>query len=121
MAKTWCRRGSPPTSSPSPTRSAWADGRPGRGRTMRLGADHVVVRVPATSANLGPGFDAVGLALGLHDEVSVRLVASDEIVVEVDGEGSGEVPTGADHLVVRALRHTLDLAGAPPTGLHVRC
>ncbi|WP_402466566.1 homoserine kinase [Isoptericola aurantiacus] len=88
---------------------------------MRLGADHVVARVPATSANLGPGFDAMGLALGLHDEVEVRLVASDEILVEVTGEGAGEVPDGADHLVVRALRHTLDLAGAPLTGMHLRC
>ncbi len=88
---------------------------------MQLGADHVVVRVPATSANLGPGFDALGLALGVHDELEVRLVASDEVVVDVVGEGAGEVPSGEDHLVVRALRHTLELAGAPLTGLHLRC
>jgi homoserine kinase len=88
---------------------------------MRLGADHVVVRVPATSANLGPGFDAMGLALGIHDEVEVQLVASDDITVEVVGEGAGEVPDGEDHLVVRALRHTLEVAGAPLTGLHMRC
>jgi homoserine kinase len=88
---------------------------------MRLGADRVHVRVPATSANLGPGFDALGLALGIHDEVEVRLVASDEITVEVVGEGAGEVPGGADHLVVRALQHTLELAGAPLTGLNMRC
>ena len=42
---------------------------------MRFGADHVVVRVPATSANLGPGFDALGLALALYDEVEVRTKA----------------------------------------------
>lgn len=88
---------------------------------MQLGADHVVVRVPATSANLGPGFDALGLALTLYDELEVRLVASDEVIVEVSGEGAGEVPTGAEHLVVRALRHTLELVGAPQTGLHLRC
>jgi len=88
---------------------------------MQLGADHVVVRVPATSANLGPGFDALGLALSLYDELEVQLVAADEVVVEVEGEGAGEVPSGPDHLVVRALRHTLELAGAPQTGLHLRC
>lgn len=88
---------------------------------MRLGADHVLVRVPATSANLGPGFDAMGLALGLHDEIEVQLVASDEVRVEVAGEGAGEVPDGADHLVVRALQHTLEVAGAPLTGVHLRC
>ncbi|GAA1709550.1 homoserine kinase [Isoptericola hypogeus] len=88
---------------------------------MQLGADHVVVRVPATSANLGPGFDAMGLALGIHDELEVELLATDDVVVEVSGEGAGEVPTGEDHLVVRALRHTLELAGAPRTGLRLRC
>lgn len=88
---------------------------------MQLGADHVVVRVPATSANLGPGYDALGLALAVHDEVEVRLVAADEVTVEVEGEGAGEVPLGEDHLVVRALRRTLDLAGATPTGIHMTC
>ncbi|WP_123816299.1 homoserine kinase [Myceligenerans xiligouense] len=88
---------------------------------MQLGADHVVVRVPATSANLGPGYDALGLALAVHDEVEVRLVAADEVIVDVEGEGAGEVPLGEDHLVVRALRRTLDLAGATPTGIHMTC
>ncbi|MFD6178904.1 MULTISPECIES: homoserine kinase [unclassified Isoptericola] len=88
---------------------------------MQLGADHVLVRVPATSANLGPGFDAMGLALALHDDLEVELLASDDVVIEVEGEGAGEVPDGEDHLVVRALRHTLDLAGAPRTGLRLRC
>lgn len=88
---------------------------------MQLGADHVRVRVPATSANLGPGFDALGLALARHDVVEVRALASDEVVVEVEGEGAGEVPGDETHLVVRALREALDVAGAPQTGLHLRC
>lgn len=88
---------------------------------MQLGADHVQVRVPATSANLGPGFDALGLALALHDDLDVRALASDEVVVEVEGEGAGEVPDDETHLVVRALHAALDLAGAPRTGLHLRC
>ncbi|MCL1869390.1 MAG: homoserine kinase [Promicromonosporaceae bacterium] len=88
---------------------------------MQLGADHVVVRVPATSANLGPGFDALGLALALYDELEVRLVASDDVVVDVYGEGAGQVPTDAEHLVVRALRHTLDVMGVSQTGLRMTC
>ncbi|GAB2472688.1 homoserine kinase [Xylanimonas ulmi] len=88
---------------------------------MQFGADHVVVRVPATSANLGPGFDALGLALALYDELEVRIVASDDVVVEVYGEGAGQVPTDEEHLVVRALRHTLDAVGMPQTGLRMRC
>lgn len=88
---------------------------------MRLGADHVRVRVPATSANLGPGFDAMGLALGHHDEVEVWALGSPEVTVEVTGEGEGELPTGEDHLVVRAIRAALDEVGAPQTGLRLRC
>ncbi|HEY0217990.1 MAG TPA: homoserine kinase [Cellulomonas sp.] len=88
---------------------------------MRLGADRARVRVPATSANLGPGFDALGLALALYDDVEVRALGSAEVVVDVVGEGAQDVPTGEDHLVVRALRHALDHVGAPQTGLHLTC
>jgi homoserine kinase len=88
---------------------------------VRLGADHVRVRVPATSANLGPGFDALGLALALHDELDVRLLGSADVVVEVTGEGAGDVPDDERHLVVQALRAALDLVGAPQSGLHLVC
>ncbi|WP_182111658.1 MULTISPECIES: homoserine kinase [unclassified Actinotalea] len=88
---------------------------------MRLGSDHVRVRVPATSANLGPGFDALGLAVEHHDEVEVRALGSADVTVEVSGEGAGELPTGEDHLVVRAIRAALDEVGAPQVGLHLTC
>lgn len=88
---------------------------------MRLAHDHVRVRVPATSANLGPGFDALGLALALHDEVEVRALGSTDVRVEVTGEGAGEVDDGENHLVVVALRLALDHVGAPQSGLHLRC
>ncbi|HEX6074763.1 MAG TPA: homoserine kinase [Micromonosporaceae bacterium] len=80
----------------------------------------VRVRVPATSANLGPGYDSLGLALDLHDEIEVRLAPSG-IAVEVTGEGAGEVPRNQDHLVVRTMRHTFDQLGGQPAGLVVRC
>jgi homoserine kinase len=88
---------------------------------VRLGADRARVRVPATSANLGPGFDSLGLALALHDDVEVRALGSADVVVDVVGEGAEDVPSGEDHLVVRALRHALDHVGAPQTGLHLTC
>jgi len=88
---------------------------------VRLAADHVRVRVPATSANLGPGFDALGLALALYDEIEVRALGSPGVTVEVTGEGAGEVPDDERHLVVRALRLGLDHAGAPQAGLHLVC
>lgn len=74
--------------------------------------------MPATSANLGPGFDALGLALALHDDVAAW-VAPAGCRVEVTGEGAGELPTGDDHLVVRAMRATFDALGGQPPGLAV--
>src|SRR5690554_6920564 len=88
---------------------------------MQLGADHVRVQVPATSANLGPGFDALGIALEHRDEIEVRALGSAEVTVEVIGEGADTLPRGGDHLVVRSLRAALDHAGAPQTGLHLTC
>ena len=88
---------------------------------MRLGSDHVRVRVPATSANLGPGFDALGLALAHYDTVEVRALGNPDVTVEVFGEGATELPTGEDHLIVRAIRATLDDVGAPQVGLHLIC
>lgn len=80
----------------------------------------VEVRVPATSANLGPGFDALGLALTLSDELTVRATASG-LSVEVCGEGEDTVGRDEDNLVVTAIRTTLDLLGAKQPGLDVRC
>jgi homoserine kinase len=80
----------------------------------------VRVRVPASTANLGPGFDALGLALALYDEVEVAL-ASSGLRVEVRGEGAGQVPTDENHLVVRALRAACARCGYQPDGLVLRC
>ena len=89
---------------------------------MRLGADHVRVRVPATSANLGPGFDAFGIALGLVRRArgaGARPRRASR--VEVTGEGAGQVPDDEQHLVVSSLRAALDQVGASQTGLHLVC
>ncbi len=80
----------------------------------------VQVRVPATSANLGPGFDACGLALTLADTVVAR-VSGGGLDVEVSGEGADSVPTTERHLVVRAMRTAFDVLGGQPRGLAVRC
>lgn len=87
---------------------------------MRLASDLARVTVPATSANLGPGFDALGIALEVRDEITVRAVAGDTRVT-VTGQGEGEVPTGADHLVARAVLRALEYVGAPLTGLELDC
>jgi homoserine kinase len=87
---------------------------------MAFLTDPVSVRAPATSANLGPGFDALGLALGLHDEVTARVTAGG-VSVAVTGEGAGDLPTDAGHLVVRSMRAAFDELGEQPAGLELRC
>jgi homoserine kinase len=76
--------------------------------------------VAASSANLGPGFDSLGLALSLYDEIEVETTESG-LSVEVEGEGAGQVPLDASHLVVRAIERGLAAAGVRVAGLNVRC
>ncbi|TWD75117.1 homoserine kinase [Kribbella amoyensis] len=83
-------------------------------------AEAVRVRVPATSANLGPGFDAFGLALTLYDELTV-VPAESGVRVEVIGSGAGEVALDESHLVVRAIRAGLESLGADVPGFSLLC
>jgi homoserine kinase len=83
-------------------------------------AGPVAVRVPASSANLGPGFDALGLALTLHDEITAEVVGSD-LDVRVTGEGRSGVPLDETHLVVEAMHAAFDLMGGRPDGLRLSC
>lgn len=85
-----------------------------------MGGSAVRVIVPATSANLGPGFDAFGLALGLSDEVVVRVTDAGLRVV-VTGQGEADLPRDEHHLVVAALRAAFDVMGGQPAGLEIVC
>lgn len=76
--------------------------------------------VAASSANIGPGFDCIGLALSLFDEIIIETTDSGLQVV-VDGEGADQVPLGPDHLVVRAVQDGLRAVGVSAAGLVVRC
>lgn len=80
----------------------------------------VSVTVPASSANLGPGFDTLGLALSLYDTVEVEVIPSG-LEVEVFGEGAGELPLDSSHLVVKAIRAALQAADSTVPGLRVVC
>ncbi|GAA2034941.1 homoserine kinase [Terrabacter terrae] len=80
----------------------------------------VEVRVPASSANLGPGFDSIGLALGLWDRYVVTTSAAEGLSIAVTGEGAGDVPTDERHLVHATMRHTWGVLGVePPVGLRI--
>ena len=76
--------------------------------------------VAASSANLGPGFDSLGLALSLYDEIIVETTESG-LSVAVEGEGAGQVPLDSTHLVVRAIQHGLRAVGSSVAGLNVHC
>ena len=76
--------------------------------------------VPASSANLGPGFDSLGLALSLYDEIQAETTDSG-LTIEVTGEGSGQVPDDESHLVVRAVRRGLAAGGVSVSGLNIKC
>jgi len=77
------------------------------------------VRVPATSANLGPGFDVLGLALGLYNEIVYD--EADGVTVAIEGEGAGRLDTGAANVVARAARMAYEAAGRRFPGAAIRC
>ncbi|MFI7670087.1 homoserine kinase [Nocardia sp. NPDC049526] len=88
-------------------------------RTLPAGLS-VTARVPASSANLGPGFDSLGMALGIYDEIEVRTTDSG-LTIRVEGEGADDVPWGPSHLVVRAIERGLEAVGVWADGLDVVC
>ncbi|WP_445153970.1 homoserine kinase [Arthrobacter sp. Hor0625] len=79
----------------------------------------VTVRVPATSANLGPGYDSLGLALSLYDTLTVETLDSGELEFELSGEGADTLPRDASHLVARALTEALHALGFRHEGLRI--
>jgi homoserine kinase len=89
---------------------------------MHLTTGTVRVSVPATSANLGPGFDTLGVALDLRDRLEAEVLpgGGTEVVVEGEGAGGG-VPLDETHLVVRSMHAAFDAMGGRPAGLRLRC
>jgi homoserine kinase len=80
----------------------------------------VRVVVPATSANLGPGYDSLGLALDLHDELAATVV-DDGLEVLVEGEGADSLPLDESHLVVRSMWAGFAAMGVAPPGIRLHC
>jgi homoserine kinase len=79
----------------------------------------VHVRVPATTANLGAGFDALGLALGLYNEITAS--EADTVTVAIEGEGRGRLPTDRDNVVARGMRQAYEAAARPFKGVALTC
>jgi homoserine kinase len=79
----------------------------------------VVVEVPATTANLGPGFDTLGMALTIHDRLSATVVEGSGVRVDVHGVGEGDVPTDATNLIARSMAHAFASKKIPMPGIHL--
>lgn len=79
------------------------------------------VRVPASTANLGPAFDCLALALDLWNEVELEL-SGETLQIDVDGEGAERLPRGARNLVYRAVRRVYEeVSEPPPSQLRIHC
>ncbi|WP_347491447.1 homoserine kinase [Desulfoscipio sp. XC116] len=77
------------------------------------------VQVPATTANLGPGFDCLGMALELYNIVEFYKITRG-LVVEIEGEGAADLPRNENNLVYQAAKRVFDRTGYAPAGLRIR-
>src|SRR5689334_19473615 len=80
---------------------------------------HITIRIPATSANLGPGFDCLGLALDLWNETVVRLAI--EYTVQVKGEGKEKLSPGENNMIIQSAQKLADCVGKHLPPFHVDC
>lgn len=87
---------------------------------MSAAVRSVEVRVPATSANLGPGFDTLGLALSVYDELEVSALDGPEIDIAVEGTGAAEIPTDESNLILRTIRYAYEAVGRKAPGIRIR-
>ena len=83
-------------------------------------AQPMQVQVPATSANLGPGFDCLGLALNMHDRYMAQVLDEPGVDIDVTGEGADAVPTTDKNLVIKAMYKGFDFLGGRPRGIALR-
>lgn len=88
-------------------------------RTEVAAGQRLTVKVPGTSANLGPGYDSLGLALSIYDTLTVETLSSGELEFELSGEGAETLPRDSSHLVVRAIDLALDRLGFQRNGLKI--
>ncbi|QSZ49326.1 homoserine kinase [Arthrobacter sp. D5-1] len=88
-------------------------------RALVAAGQRLTVKVPGTSANLGPGYDSLGLALSIYDTLTVETLSTGELEFELSGEGAETLPRDSSHLVVRAIDLALDRLGYQHSGLKI--
>ncbi|VAW43128.1 Homoserine kinase [hydrothermal vent metagenome] len=82
--------------------------------------NQVTVTIPATSANLGPGFDCLGLALALYNKITFTAVSAPTLIIEISGIDAAKLPTDESNLVYQSACRVFDLLGKRPSGLHIQ-
>ena len=83
-------------------------------------AQPIQVQVPASTANLGPGFDCLGLALNMHDRYMAQVMDEVGVDIDVTGEGADNVPTTEKNLIIKAMYKGFDFLGGRPRGIALR-
>ena len=79
------------------------------------------VKAPATTANMGPGYDCLGLALDVWNTLEIEVLKGGEPVVEVTGEGADELGTGRDNLIYRAMEFLFQDVGEDMPAVRINC
>ncbi|MCD6083309.1 homoserine kinase [Candidatus Aerophobetes bacterium] len=80
----------------------------------------VTVKVPASTTNLGPGFDCLGLALKLYNTVEMERTEEKDITIKISGEGEKELPRDELNIILSAIKLVFDKAGEKLCGLRIR-
>ena len=80
----------------------------------------VKVRVPGTTANCGPGFDAVGIACTIYNELELTLSRKGSLVIEIQGEGTEMIPTDEKNIVWQVIQIVLKKVGKEYQGIHIK-
>jgi len=83
-------------------------------------AQPIQVQVPASTANLGPGFDCLGLALNMHDRYMAQVMDEVGVDIDVTGEGADNVLTTEKNLIIKAMYKGFDFLGGRPRGIALR-
>jgi homoserine kinase len=83
-------------------------------------ANPIQVQVPATSANVGPGFDSIAVAFAMHDRYVAQVLDEPGLDIDVTGEGADDVPRTDKNLLVKAMYKGFDFLGGKPKGIAVR-
>lgn len=85
-----------------------------------LGVNTVRVRVPGTTANCGPGFDSIGIACNIYNELELTLLKEDTVIIEIIGEGKNSIPCDKRNIVWKSIQMLLRKAGQIYHGAHIK-